>query len=354
MNRTLSFPYFLLSLFLLGWISLSQNATDQLRSSAVGALTFAWHSAEQIKAYLSDRPIGKTKLPESTESASLKLENQKLKNQIEELKEWILYDAKLRHERRPFLAELIAHQLHAIPASVIYRDPSSWSSSVWIGVGEIDNKTLGFPLIARNSPVVEGDSLIGVIDYVGKRQSRVRLITDSGLSPAVRVLRMQKLTELEPLIDALCNKLKDSYEFLEFVNPLQQLKSKLHVCETEVFLAKGELHGDGAPLWRSMQPILKGFGFNYDYPDEKGPARTLRTGRPLFGSEQALPLIVEGDRLVTSGLDGVFPLGLSVADVTKVFPLNEGSFSYEIEARPTAPSIGDLKIVFVLPPLSVE
>ena len=67
-----------------------------------------------------------------------------------------------------------------------------------------------------------------------------------------------------------------------------------------------------------------------------------------------MPLIEEGDLLVTSGLDGLFPKGISVAITTKVMPLKQGSFAYEIEAQPTAPSLNDLKFVFILPSLSGE
>lgn len=345
----------MLGLFLLGWTSLSRSASDQARSLAVSAFAPAWKSADIFKEYLSDRPIAGGKKCEAVETSFLKLENQRLKTQIEWIKEWIFFEAKIQHEAKAaHLSNLLELRAKAIPAQVIYRDPSTWSSSLWIGVGEEDNKEIGYPVVARNSPVVEGCCLVGVVEYVGKRQSRIRLITDSGLTPAVRVVRGGQPRELFSLIDALSERLKDREDLFEFVNQLQGLKEKVGNGVQEIYLAKGELRGNGAPFWRSRQPILKGVGFNYDYSDDEGPARELRTGRPLTGKDSAIPLILEGDHLVTSGLDGVFPKGLSVAVATAVFPLKEGSFAYEIEARPTACSLNDLKVVFVLPALSGE
>lgn len=122
----------------------------------------------------------------------------------------------------------------------------------------------------------------------------------------------------------------------------------------EEYLAKGELHGSSAPFWRSRGISLKGIGFNFDYPDEEGPSRDLKNGRPTGNSAGAIPLLKEGDLLVTSGLDGVFPQGLLVATVSSIAPLKEGSYAYEIEARPLASNLNDLQAVFILPSLSSE
>jgi len=355
MKRSLYFPCFVLGLALLGWTSLPSPASDKLRALAVQAFAPAWRCADGVKEYISDRPIARGARSESAEAAFLRLENQRLKAELDWAKEWMLYEAKVKHERKfsRFL-DLLELRSKAIPAQVIYRDPSAWSSSLWIGAGDEDNREAGYPVVARNSPVVEGSSLVGVVEYVGKRQSRVRLITDSGLAPAVRVLRNGRPAEILGLIDALSEKLKERAGRMEFVDQLQAMKESLGDESEAMYLAKGELRGAGAPFWRSMHPVLKGVGFNYDYPDAEGPARDLRTGRPLSGADKPVPLILEGDLLVTSGLDGVFPRGLSVALATKVAPLKEGSYSFEIEARPTACCLNDLKTVFVLPPLSGE
>ena len=98
--------------------------------------------------------------------------------------------------------------------------------------------------------------------------------------------------------------------------------------------------------------MLKGIGFNYNTADEEGPSRSLRTGKPLgVSAAPESALIQAGDLLITSGLDGVFPPGIPVAIATKIASLKEGSYSYELEAKPAAGDLNDLQSVFVLPPL---
>lgn len=311
MRRTAAYPFFALGLALFCWINLPKTVSDQLRSVAVSALS---HFAVRPEC-------------DAGELARLKLENQNLRAQVEHVYEWLVHDQRMGEQvelykelvkktgekpdctffqrRAAHLRALLQKQLFSVPAQVIYRDPSSWSSSLWVNVGEENNQTLGCSVVSKNSPVISDGALVGVVDYVGKKQARVRLITDSGLSPAVRAVRGINL--------------EDGY------------------------LAKGEVHGSSAPFWRSRGPILKGVGFNYDYPDEEGHARDLNG---------PVPLLKEGDVLLTSGLDGVFPPGLQVGFVTRIAPLKEGSYAYEMEARPAASHLNDLQSVFILPPQS--
>lgn len=203
-------------------------------------------------------------------------------------------------------------------AQVIFRAPMTWNSCLWINAGKEENLKLGKTIIAKNSPVLYGRSLVGVIDYVGTRQSRVKLITDARLTPSVRAMRF--------------------------------IGKQAHL------LAKGEIHGSSKPIGRKEALILKGLGFNYDFEDEDGPARDLRTGRSLDPARPSkpIPLIQVNDLLVTTGLDGVFPKGLEVALVTKVSPLKEGDYSYEIEAKPTAGLLDRLSYVFIIPPTGFD
>jgi rod shape-determining protein MreC len=247
--------------------------------------------------------------------------------------------------------------LSAHPAKVIYRDPASWSSMVWVGAGEKEG-------ITKNSPVLLGDAVVGVVDYVGNHKSRVRLITDSGLVPSVRVARgKQQNTVLSNRIEVLledlltCGNLVGGEEKKDLVELLGKVKKSLDGTEEESYmLAKGELHGMGQPVWRSAGQVLKGVGFNYDYPDEYGPARDLRTGEPVSGGSKVkvMPIIEEGDLLVTTGMDGVFPKGLPVARVLKIGLLREGAYMYEIEATPVAGDLNDLSMVFIIPGESLE
>ena len=110
-----------------------------------------------------------------------------------------------------------------------------------------------------------------------------------------------------------------------------------------MYLAKGEIFGSSSPLWRSRSPILKGIGFNYDFADEEGPARDLRTGEPYGrkGKKNLSPCLPRGHS-GDNGLDGVFPAGYRVAMVSKVHMLKEGASSYEIEAVATAGNLDEI------------
>jgi cell shape-determining protein MreC len=232
-------------------------------------------------------------------------------------------------------------------ARILYRDPSSWSSSCWIDVGEENNLALGQTIIAKNSPVVAGRALIGIVEYVGKRQSRVRLITDSGLKTAVRAVRgsvLEREISLSAKTLLQCLKKHPLMKESSFTSQLAQLYQELPVRFEDGYFAKGEIFGSSAPLQRSLSQKLKGIGFNCDVSDEEGPARNLRETNVLQ----------VGDLLVTSGLDGVFPPGLSVGFVTSIDPLREGSFSYDLQAEPAAGALNDLTALLVLPPVKSE
>src|SRR5687767_2149969 len=166
-------PIGLLGFFFLLLLSMSQQTADSIRSFAVGVCAPLVRGGEKMRSGWSKRPMEQDPLPYSR----LALENRMLQSEIEWIKAWIAQNREVRETidgRSPYLHDLLQRQLRAIPATVIYRDPTSWSSALWINVGEEDNRIYGTTLITRNSPVVEGNCLVGVVDYVGKRQSRVR------------------------------------------------------------------------------------------------------------------------------------------------------------------------------------
>jgi cell shape-determining protein MreC len=250
-----------------------------------------------------------------------------------------------------------------VPAQVIYRNNTSWSSSCWINVGEKENQRLGKAIIAKNSPVVVGYSLIGVIDFVGSHQSRVKLLTDSGLTPSVRAARgepQQRMLahQLNLMMDALMDqdKLFSSQEQkMEFISKLEELEKKLLTDPSATYLAKGVLSGSSRPAWRKQGALLKGTGFNNDFADALGPARDLRTGVPVKEKTQPpLAILQEKDLLITTGMDGVFPPGLHVAQVTKISPLKEGDYFYELEAMPIAGDMDEISLVYILPPVGYD
>jgi len=263
-----------------------------------------------------------------------------------------------RHRERKKLATFT---LDSLPARVIYRSPSLWYGSLWIDVGEDDNRSLGRTVVAQNSPVVVGQSLIGVVDLVNAKQSRVRLITDAGLCPAVRAVRGDPQRQLlARRIDLVASQLAheeglfhSSDQRHATLEALLDIREQLMREEHTWCLAKGELRGSGRPLWRKQGAVLRGVGFNYDFADEEGPARDLVSGVSEHAGKEwpVQPIVQLGDILVTTGLDGVLPAGLRVAEVTHLAPLREGDYFYELEARPTAGDLDHLSLVSVLPPL---
>lgn len=234
----------------------------------------------------------------------------------------------------------------ASTARIVYRDPSHWSSFFWIDLGKISN--CSSKKIALNSPILSDGVLIGRVDYVGKRHSRVKLITSSSCPLSVRAIRGKKQhQDLIKALDTLTS--SDFVTSDETIAPhLEVLKEKFSPLQKETsYHAKGEIVGTSAPLWRSYAPILKGKGFTYNSSDEKGLAKDLH-------QTQEKELIQAHDLLITTGFDGIFPEGLIVAKVLKVEPLLEGEYSYSLTATPICKDLHDLRHVEVLLPTHFE
>ena len=304
---------------------------------------------------------------EQLELMRLKVENDELKHQISLVRSWLkdeeridLYLKRLEsfrddkgfegfYSRRVAdLSKLLSMQVHSVESKVIFRDPAIWSSGIWIDKGEAENKKLGRRIFAKNSPVIVGNALVGVVEEVEKNRSYVRLITDSSLIPAVRAIRgdetnFQLFDLVAQLIDEL--ELRSDIEGKQGIEAaLITLKNRLLEEGETRYLAKGELRGTSYPLWRQRSNILKGIGFNYEFSDQEGEAKPLHEKhREVF--------LKKGDLLITSGLDGVFPAGLCVAVVSKIFPLKEGAYAYDLEAKASCPFLSELTTVRVLPPL---
>jgi len=302
-------PYIILGLVLLGLFYIPKGIVEGARTkaagAAVGAKVFAHASTSDIEELQAELLIL------NNQNKALRrrlLSEERISVRIKRVKELIALDEKKISDfyvRRRKVAEArLERELFFRFAEVIYREAANWNATVWINLGEKE--------VAVNSPVLKGENLIGLVEYVGKHRSRVRLLTDSSLIPSVRVAR-----------------------------------------EGE-YLAKGELYGSSSALWRGRSEILMGIGFNYDFEDEEGPARELRSGRPLdqLNKEETLSLMDVGDLLVTTGMDGVFPKDIPVAIITKIDTLKEGCVSAEIEARLCAGNLDNLLDVVILPPLT--
>lgn len=389
MRRTSYRSYVFLILFFLSLMSLPKGVSEKMRSGVVCSLAPCWRGFSFLKSSalnLMTLPSFGRRLQNvnSLEIERLNQENQLLKSQVENVRQWLLNEDRIQeqtlryksissHEfkdaywkdffsrRSRELSQELELQSCSLPAKVIFREPASWSSTFWINLGEKHNDSLRKKIVGKNSPVLLGTSIVGIVEYVGRSQSRVRLITDASLTPSVRAIRggeqnrylMEHLQALLFALELREDLFSSEEQMLSLSAALNQLKSVLTQQTRDFYLAKGELRGTSHPLWRSRSQVLKGIGFNYDFADEEGPARDLRSGEPYGSSysKESIQLLCPGDLLVTTGLDGVFPPGFRVGIVTSVQTLKEGASSYEIEATSTAGNLNELTDVFVLPPL---
>jgi cell shape-determining protein MreC len=356
-------------------MSLSHPATEKMRGALIAFLAPMWQTFTQIKQKIS---FSETRMKEEIERLQLEnqvlsntlaqtsyllIEKQNLDTQLQELEKISLHTIKEQQNLYQIYLQRLQKQvelrMRTLPAKVIFRSFDNWNHSLWINIGELDNPIHAETIIAKGSAVLVGHSLIGVIDYVGKHQSRVRLITDPGLTPSVRASRGgEQDSLLNEQIDFILNatrmrkQMLKEEDQLQLIKLLQTMKTALQPFKKTYYLAKGELRGSCYPSRHADQSLLKGTGFNYDFADEEGPARDLRTGKLLHDSQKiALPLLKVHDLLVTTGMDGVFPAGLKVAIVTKIGLLKEGDYFYELEAKSTAGNLNDLTWVFVIPPV---
>ncbi|MBS3905017.1 MAG: hypothetical protein KGZ39_06805 [Simkania sp.] len=363
--------YIVLSCFLLLLISLPVSVVSRWKG-AVASL------ASPLQA------IGETSLEnKQSEIAILEQENRALREELQQLQEqffqenWVgkqierLKELRTRDVEDSYWKEFFARrakqlamrlegQLLGIPAKVIFREPSFWNSHIWINVGSADNDALGFTVVGKNSVIVVRNQLIGVVEEVTQHRSRVRLITDTQLVPAVRAIRgeqnhrrfLEFANQLLEMLYVRRGLYGTPIEEKQAIDVIEKLISSTSMAWGDHYLAKGELSGSSTALWRSKRLVLQGKGFNYDFADEEGPARELRSGGILGGpASQSISLLLPGDLLVTSGLDGVFPPGLEVAMVTKVGLLREGASTYDLEAIPGLSDLDDLKEVWVFPPM---
>lgn len=388
MRRISYRPYLLLILFFFCLMSLPLPMTERLRSYAVCSFVPGWHGLSILKeknlyiaamSFTNPTHFSQT----NAELERLSQENQLLRSQIENVREWLLYEDRIQEQverykslaqtadadsiwkeffkrRSQELCSALDMQIQSIPAKVVFREPAFWSSTLWINRGENDNKRMGKQVIGKNSPVLIGTSIVGIVEFVGANQSKVRLITDSRLTPSVRAVRGKEqnrflLEHLDTVMFSL--ELREDLFFSKeeafaLMATLNRLRTSLMQRAGNLFLAKGEIHGTSSPLWRARNQVLKGVGFNYDFSDIEGPARDLRSGEPFDFSRKGefLPLLRPGDLLVTTGLDGIFPAGFRVAVVSSVNLLKEGASSYEIEAVSSAGNLDELTHVFVLAP----
>ena len=218
--RAVYTSYLLLAMLLFGSLNLPEGVTQELRSFVLFA-------------------DGRFSTRREDELLRLSIENRKLKEDLEEVRQWLLSEARIEARMKkleglradsPFykrriqeLLRILDQEASLVEAKVIFRDPAFWASGFWINKGESDNRTLGRRVIAKNSPVLVSDVLIGVVERVEEHRSYVRLITDAALTPAVRATRgdnavaLHLMTQLEEQISEgpLLQELQKSRQALE-------------------------------------------------------------------------------------------------------------------------------------------
>jgi len=186
-----------------------------------------------------------------------------------------------------------------IMAQVLAREAGLWDRFVWINVGRQTEGTQG--ILSRYSPVVVGTTLVGVVDYVGRRQSLVRLVTDPSCCPAVEISGRSDQQGVAVL----------SGQLLRLLQVQQESSSRLHINAGELrrlLQALSTLTAEGAP---PMQGIMHGQHIESDPPLLHG--ELFSSGWVSHQDNIAeTPWPKSGHALVTSGLDGVYPPGLLV------------------------------------------
>ena len=237
---------------------------------------------------------------------------------------------------------------HSTLSKIIYRNPTHWNNFFWISCQKND------PNITLNSPVLYQNSLIGIVDFVGEKQARVKLITNSALTVSVRALRgKNQYYDLLNHINALV-----SYNTIQshplLSKELSKLKNQIIQSKESLYLAKGELFGLSQPLWRGDGKILLGRGFNCSVEDSLSIARELSSDQPTNKAKEQPSLILPDDLLITTGFDGIFPEGLAVAKVLTVDPLEEGAYYYSLKAAPIITELDSLSYVEVIAPINFE
>ena len=276
------------------------------------------------------------------------LSDSRLQKRLEELRQIISESLEDNTQKTRYLAKLLQQELTAIPGKVIFREPLLWNNFLWINLGKMQNKEMGEEIIAKDSPVVVGNKVLGVIEEVHETRSKVRLLTDPSLNISVRVTRgrEQNLSLLES-VEELWHQLDVRPDLIEgemTQTALRELQKSLLQDVGNYPLAKGILQGSNSSLWRLPAHILQGFGFNYEFSDEEGEKIDLRSQNPS--------IIRIGDLLITTGFDGVFPKGLVTATVVAVEPLNPGDIFYKIRARAAIENIHEIEFIQVLPAVS--
>jgi rod shape-determining protein MreC len=303
--------------------------------------------------------------------AELNLENQVLKSQVNYIQEWLGAQQKFedffselkklektehlavmshdaQKKRIKILEDFLTYFGRYAVAKIIFKEPFSSSSFAWINLGENYNLKCGSTVIQKNSPVVFGDILVGIVDEVFPHFSKIRLITDPHLVVSVKALRGKEQlksiqAKAEDLLDALELVQEIKYEKKEeLISLLVNLNKDLQQDGHDRYYARGEISGAEYSPLLVFQNLLSGSGFMLH--DQK--TKQVQTVGIKGFHEIA---IKKGDLLVSTGMDGIIPNGLKVGFVTEVFPSNLGKAAYSIKAKSACDQLSELEYVQILP-----
>jgi len=261
----------------------------------------------------------KKPLPKDYRLSQLELENILLKNQISTLKHLTQEKNRILNISPESESSLFRPQKEIFCGRIVLKNKSTYDYTFWIDLGRKN-----CPAIGKNSPVCFGPHAIGVVEYVGARTARVRLISDPKLQPSVCAIRGSATSSwITDTLKALAQ--DERLQTDSAKRAFSVLTQQLAPSGPTQFLAKGYLEG----IHRFQgKNLFKVSGFHKDFP--------------LKG----------GDRLITSGLDGVFPKGLLVAKVVEILAHKPAELTYSLWAEPLYTPL-DLPFVFILPPLDI-
>jgi cell shape-determining protein MreC len=254
----------------------------------------------------------------------IEAENYLIREQLKEVQEILFL------EQEGFFASL-ANEKGVVHAKVVYRDPHIWGSFLWVNKGSKANHKMNKEIIQKNSPVLMGNKLVGIVEEVLPSRSKIRLITDEALRIAVCSYRGKSQDrEIESSLLLL-------EQLVEHEDPLFAAMQSYRKSRSEMkesgYITRGEIFGASLPLWKTHQMFLKGRGFHsVENPYKHDPQ-----------------LFCLGDLLFTSGMDGLFPEGLFVGTIHSISPLTEGAYHYQIEAMPALANLRDVTYVTILP-----
>lgn len=184
------------------------------------------------------------------------------------------YEVSILHEQLLGISALAARPEFGarplLPARIALRDPGTWPRVVWLDRGAADGVRPGM-VAAR------GYQLVGRIDEVHERRSRVRLPTD----PAFRAMCVVVSVAAQTTVLG--------------ASTLPQQDVALHGIVRGTGRARGRCEVDLIPVDQPVAP---------------------------------------GDRILTTGDDNLFPPGLEIGRVTEVTP---AALHHELDLVPSAP-----------------